>query len=577
MKFGADLRRVRYTDLESFGGSDDFGAFTFNAGTFSGNAFADLLLGLPSKSYVAQSGPDTRLHAYETGFYAQDEWHAMQNLTVTMGLRWQALPPFISENNNLGAFDAANGGFILPNNGVARQGMLNSINACPGVNPALPCAPIEKASQLGLGNGLRQFYKKNFQPRVGVAYRPFRDSKTVLRAGFGIFTMTSLGQLSFDTTNINVGVVQTTANLLPNGQPAFRFPAVGAPVIPSLVAGTGDFYQNVDLHFRDPQSAQWNVTVERQLKSDLSLRVSYVGMNSYRMGQTVDLNQQYPSVTPNDYSLRPYPNWGRLLSSENWGFANYQALQTELNKTFSHGLLLQLDHTWAKNLSNAAGDDPTVFSPEVNYGVTVADRFHLNDNRGNVVGTRRQRVVLSAIYQLPFGKGRTYLKNMNRVGNGVLGGWEMSTVTMWQTGPYLTPITSPAFDTANLNLVFRGAALRPDCVGNPVPTNQTVDEYFNINAFNPIPAPGRIGNCAVGSLVGPGTTAVAAGMSKTFQVHEGVRLRFEATFTNLPNHPNFAPPPVDVSAPATFGKITTVQSAENSGNRTGQLALRLDF
>ena len=111
---------------------------------------------------------------------------------------------------------------------------------------------------------------------------------------------------------------------------------------------------------------------------------------------------------------------------------------------------------------------------------------------------------------------------MNRVGNGVLGGWEMSTVTMWQTGPYLTPITSPAFDTANLNLVFRGAALRPDCAGNPVPTNQTVDEYFNINAFNPIPAPGRIGNCAVGSLVGPGTTAVAAGMSKTFQVHEGV-------------------------------------------------------
>ena len=85
MKFGADSRRVRYTDLESFGGSDDFGAFTFNAGTFSGNAFADLLLGLPSKSYIAQSGPDTRLHAYQTGVYTQDEWHASKNLTVTAG------------------------------------------------------------------------------------------------------------------------------------------------------------------------------------------------------------------------------------------------------------------------------------------------------------------------------------------------------------------------------------------------------------------------------------------------------------------------------------------------------------
>jgi hypothetical protein len=166
---------------------------------------------------------------------------------------------------------------------------------------------------------------------------------------------------------------------------------------------------------------------------------------------------------------------------------------------------------------------------------------------------------------------------LNAIGNAILGGWELSTVTMWETGPYLTPITSPSFDTANLNLVFRGALLRPDCVGDPIPQNQTVDQFFNIGAFNPVPGAGRIGNCAVGSLVGPGTIAIAGGMSKTFQLRERLRVRFEATFTNLPNHPNFAPPAVDVSAPATFGKITTVQSAENSGNRTGQLALRFDF
>jgi hypothetical protein len=103
------------------------------------------------------------------------------------------------------------------------------------------------------------------------------------------------------------------------------------------------------------------------------------------------------------------------------------------------------------------------------------------------------------------------------------------------------------------------------------------DQYFDINAFNPVPGAGRIGNAGVGILQGPGTTAVAAGMAKTFLVGEKAHLRFEATFTNLPNHPNFAPPSVDVSAPATFGKITSVQSAENSGNRTGQLALRFDF
>ena len=577
MKFGLDFRRVRYTDLESFGGSNDFGAFTFNAGTFSGNAFADLLLGLPSKSYIAQSGPDTRLHAYQTGAYAQDEWHAAKNFTVTFGVRWQALPPFTSENANLGAFDPRNGGFIIPDNATARPGMLISINSCPGVNPALPCAPLEKANQLGLGNGLRKFYKGNVQPRISVAYRPFGNGKTVFRAGFGIFTMTSLGQLSFNTTNINVGIVRTTLNQLPAGQAAFQFPNVTTTVDPLLIAGTGDFYQNVNLHYRDPQSAQWNVTLDRQLTEDLALRVSYVGMNSYRMSQTVDLNQQAASATPVDYTARPYPNWGRILSSENLGFSNYQALQTEVNKSFGHGLMFQFNHTWAHNLGNVAGDAPTAFSPEVIYGTAVADRFELAANRGNIAGTRRQRVLVSAIYQLPVGKDRALLNKMNSIGNAVLGGWELSTVTLWETGPFLTPITSPAFDSANLNLVYRGASLRPDCNGNPNLANLTVDQYFDINAFNPVPSIGRIGNCGVGIMQGPKTLAIAGGLSKTFKAGEKARLRFEATFTNLPNHPNFAPPAVDVSAPATFGKITSVQSAENSGNRTGQLALRFDF
>ena len=577
MKFGADFRKVRYTDLESFGGSDDFGAFTFNAATFSGNAFADLLLGLPSKSYIAQSGPDTRLHSYQTGVFAQDEWRVNRKLTVSMGLRWQALPPFVSENNNLGAFDPSNGGFILPDGGTARAGFLTSINACPGVNPALPCAPIEQASKVGLGQGLRSFYKKNFQPRLSAAFRPFDNGKTVLRAGFGIFTMTSLGQLSFNTTNINVGVVRTTLNQLPNGQPAFQFPQVRTPDNPLSIAGTGDFYQNVDLGYRDPQSAQWNVTVEREITSDLSLRVSYAGMNSYRMGQTVDLNQVQPGLAPYDPDNRPYLDWGRILSSENQGFANYQAIQTELNKKMSHGLFLQASYSFAKNLGNVGGDAPTAFSPEVIYGTPVADRFALSANRGNIAGTRRNRALVSAIYQLPVGKDRAYLKRMNRAENAVLGGWELSTVSLWQTGPYLTPMTSPSYDTANLNLVYRGALLRPDCLANPNLSNPTPDQYFNLGAFQAVPAAGRIGNCGVGILEGSATATIAGGMSKTFQLGERAHMRFEATFTNLLNHPNFAPPAVNVTSPSTFGKTTSVQSADNSGNRTGQLALRIDF
>jgi hypothetical protein len=489
----------------------------------------------------------------------------------------------VSPLNNLTAFDKRNGGVIIPDHNIPVEGFLESINACAGpynpygvANPALPCGPVESASSQGLGPGVREFYKRNFQPRFGFAYRPFGNEKTVIRGGFGLFTMTNLGQLSFNTTNISVGVVRTTANALQNGQAAYRFPDVTTAVSSQAIAGTGDFYQNTPINYRDPQSAQWNLTLERELVPDTSLRISYVGANSYRMSQTVDLNQVQPSsISPNP-SPRPYPNWGRILSSENQGNVNYEGLQSELNHRSRGGLILQASHVWAKSLGNVGGDAPTTFSPEVIYGTPVANRFDLAANRGNVAAVRRHRVLASAIYELPVGDGRRFLNHMSSVPKALLGGWSVSTVSMWQTGPYLTPMTSPSYDPGNLNLVYRGAFQRPDCIGDGNLGNPNPGEYFNVNVFNAVPA-GPVGTCRVGSLVSPGTVAIAAGLAKTFDFGERVRIRFESTFTNLPNHLNYAPPATDVTSPSTFGKLTSVQTAENAGNRTGQVALRLEF
>jgi hypothetical protein len=609
LKFGVDARRVRYQDLESFGGADDFGAFTFDQGIFTGNAFANLLLGLPTKTYVAQSGPDVHAHTTQTGIYAQDEFRLSDRLTLTYGLRWQALPAFVSDLNNLTAFDIRNGGVIIPVGNQPRPGFLASINTCNpadpnnpadpcgtptaadtalgcfsvlGAGPNMPCAPVEYANKVGLGPGLRRFYGKNFQPRLGFAYRPFGNSRTVLRGGFGIFTMTNLGQLSFNTTNIDVSVVRTTANSFTNGQPAYQFPNVRTLANPASIAGTGDFYQNTLTNYRDPQSAQWNLTVERELAPNITLRESYLGMSSYRMSQTVDLNQVEPSSASPNPNPKPYSNWGRILSTTNSGHVNYHALQSELNMRARSGLTFQASHVWAKSLGDVGGDAPTAFNPEIIYGTPVANRFNLSANRGNISATRRNRFLLSAVYDLPVGRNRKYMSHMNRASDLALGGWSISTVSLWETGPYLTPTTAttcerttgqPCYDPGNLNLSFRGSFQRPDCTGNG--NVATGISMFNIGAFNPVPS-GPIGNCGVGILLGPGTSTIAAGLAKNFHLTERLRLRFEATFTDLLNHSNFAPPSTNVTS-SSFGVVQSVQNAENSGNRTGQVSLRIDF
>ena len=122
---------------------------------------------------------------------------------------------------------------------------------------------------------------------------------------------------------------------------------------------------------------------------------------------------------------------------------------------------------------------------------------------------------------------------------------------------------------------YRGSFQRPDCTCNGNIANSATGSMFNIAAFNPIPAD-PVGNCGVGILEGPGTVTIAAGLSKTFHLTERMRMRIESTLTNLFNHPNRAAPPTNVTS-SPFGIVQSVQSAENSGNRAGQVSLRLDF
>jgi hypothetical protein len=267
------------------------------------------------------------------------------------------------------------------------------------------------------------------------------------------------------------------------------------------------------------------------------------------------------------------------MEAESIGNQNYQAGTVEFNHRVSHGLTFQANYTFAKNISDAQGNDaPTAYAGEEPYAVEIANRFDIKSDRGNVVGMPRQRFMLTGTYLLPFGKGQILAGP--RFLNPVIGGWNLSTVTTIQTGQWLTPTMPAADDQSNTDMIERstgGAIARPDCGGNPY-ANQTSQNFFNLNAFAlpPVNA-GRFGNCGVGILQGPGMVDVDMGLAKVFHAGERYRLRFEATFTNILNHTNFAPPALNVGNPATFGVLQSALPQGLGGNRTGQLALRLDF
>jgi hypothetical protein len=600
LRFGFDARRLHFNSLMYFSPSDDYGQFTFS-GTLTNYSFGDFLLGLPNPSYFAVIGPQMDARSVHWGVYGQDTWQVNRHLTVNFGLRWELLPPFVESNGDIATYliKGNNLTVVVPdkfpkfiaNNPLLQQintGFLQGFNACSlSTGSPLPCSNVETASTAGLPQGLRDWNWRDYDPRVSFAYRPFSNDKTVIRAGFGIYTMTTLGPMSFNSGIIALSDLLTYNNSVSNGIAAFQFPNTSPPNAAATIGG-GDFEEANDPHWKDPSSAQWNLTVERELTPDTVVKLSYTGQGSYHLPITVDNNQVPASTTPytvpnNGYSVvsanTPFQNWLLLMESDSIGTQNYESGIADVTHKQGHGITFEASYTLTKNISDAQGSDaPAAYASEEPYASEIANRFDIKSDRGNVVGMPRQRFMLTGTYKLPFGKGQTF------AGRGfldpVIGGWTLSSVTTLQTGQWLTPTLPPGDDQSNTNMIERstgGAIARPDCVGNPN-ANQSPQHYFNLNAFALPPAnAGRFGTCGVGILEGPGMIDVDAGLAKNFKITEGSHLRFEASFTNVLNHTNYAPPALNLGEPGSFGVLESALPQGEGGNRTGQLAIRLDF
>ena len=583
VKIGADYRHP-FGFYNGVWAGFRLGTYTFSgsvSNSIIGNPFAAFLLGVPDKTnLVTVTTPDLDAYSNHYAVYAQDDWKINSRLTFNYGLRWECHPSFIDRNGNLTGFlpdyystvngQTVHGAMVVPDKGLA--------NVDPDFAKSIAPMPILMASQAGIPQVMRYSQKTDFAPRVGFAWRPFSNNRTVIRGGYGRYIETLLGgiaSLGWGLATANNGTYTQT---IVGGKPTLNFPY---PFPANLAQpGTQSLSSLIDLHYRDPYVQQWNVTVERDLGFNTGLRVSYDGSHGSRLGSLININQ----VSKNTLgfaaasSQAPYPAIGYSQYETNGAISNYHAATISLTKRMSNGLQFATSYVYARNLSNEGGYNPSGFAGE--YGGLVTDRFDPGHglDYGNVAYTRRNRLLSTVVYDLPLGKGKTFGNSANRLSDALIGGWELAAVLLFQSGPFLT-VTVPGADPSGTGFSTLIGNGRADIVaGAPLYSpNQSISNWINNAAFAVPPNNlGRWPTSGVGILNGPGTRAVSLSMFKAVVVRENLRLRVGASAANLFNHPNYAAPNTTFNTPA-FGTISALQSAEGAGPRALQLGARLTF
>ncbi len=477
-------------------------------------------------------------------------------------------------SNQLGNFDRDfPGGRIV----VSDEASLAMVPAF--VRNSVPNTPFVTAAEAGLPETLRFTDKNNFNRRVGLAWRPFGDNRTVIRGGFGLYTVPLLGSVNYSMVATVTAAAPAFANSVTN---PFVFPNISsaATAQDALPPGTLDFRRANQVDMKDPQTAQWNVTVERELGWNVGLRASYVGSTTRDLIWSPDLNQ-VPSNTSGYAAVagtRPFPDWNVVTTRDNDPRARYDAFGLAASRRYTRGLAFDMSYTLARHLSDAGGAVPQNFAAE--NGATTLDLFRGDADYGDVPFTRRHRFVSTFLYELPFGRSRPYLSTIGPGLDLLLGGWDVTGVLLLQSGPFLTPFFSNG-DPSGTGTTLRGftSAQRPDMIGDGNFDDPTVDAYFNRAAFaRPADNIGRSGNGEVGVLHGPGTRVFSMTLGKRFMLSSRAHVRTEIAFSNLFNVENLDVDPSSLNiASSSFARVRATQTVDQAGPRTIQFSLRLVF
>ena len=498
IKFGGEFRRFYNNGL------------MLDSGTFQFPSVAAFAAGNANSFSIALGDRTTSIAQGALDFFALDSFKWRQNLTLELGLRYEWNMSPTERFDRFYVFDPT------------------------------------RIALVNVGRDIDQVYKtnaNNFQPRVGVAWDPFKDGKTSVRVAYAIMTEQPL-----------VNAVSSTAANPPNATPLSFSGTIRFNNAVDLARASGISLVTVDHSYENSYVQSWNLNVQREIVSDLAVMVGYFGSKGTHLRISRNINQPVNDVRPFPQlsvssPVLPGEKLGNITQVEGTGNSSYNALWATITRRFSRGLQFNAAYTWAKSIDyNSLSTPPTV--------VTVQNSYDLRNDRGLSDFDARQRLVVSGIYELPFR------------GNQIKEGWQLAAIVQLQSGNPLNIITT--------NSTVNGVAntIRPDVAG-PVEVFGSRERWFDIDAFTAVAHFGSLGRNVI---IGPGFSNVDFSVLKNIELDEKMRVQFRAEVFDLLNHANFGQPGRVVGS-ATFGQIfnTRFPTGDSGSSRQLQFALKFIF
>jgi len=499
LKFGGEVRRFYNNNFTL-----DTGAFTFpNLNTFlaaSANSF-QITIGDRSSAIIQNA----------LGFYVQDNYKVRPNVTLELGLRydWNMTPT--ERYDRFVVFDPAT------------------------------------RSLLRVGSGIDKVYKennKNFEPRVGIAWDPFNDGKTSVRAAYAILT---------DQPVTNV-VTPLTSNP-PLARPLSVTGAIPLGIAENVAGAAGLAPNNVDANYNNAYVQSWNLNVQRELGRDFGVTVGYFGSKGTHLRIARNINQPinggpakpYPTVSASS-PIRPGTALNNIIQIEGTGNSSYNALWLTANKRLSRGLQFNASYTFSKSID---------YNSLNSQGVVVQDSNNLLANRGLSDFDARHRFVINGLYELPF------------KGNQLVEGWQVSTIVQSQSGNPVNIVINNTTFTGTNNTV------RPDVTGS-ISNLGSPNRWFDTSPF--VVPVGRFGSLGRNVVIGPGFNNTDFSIIKRTKLTETQLIEFRWELFDVFNHANFGQPGRVVGT-TNFGQITNTRfpTGDSGSSRQMQFALKYKF